>query len=570
MGVSPAVFSSAGQSSKHYIPGAYSRRNFVANEGGGVSSGNVCIVGPSDLGEPSKLLVFSSANEARATLYSGTGLDGVVQAFTPGNGITPQEIGFIRVNVGTQSSRTLQNSATDIYDITSYSYGTPMNQMRLKFSAGTTEGYRVQIAYKDSTEDYDNIKRNSFSIQYTGSGGGTAGTMDIDATTLTTTITGDTDANLSLTLADYASIQELVDYLNLTGDYTAEVLTDVPTQLATVLDFQTAANIFTAAYSATSDYQAVYEILDDADLLGAITKSGTTRLVPDADADYIYLTGATAGTSTSSDYTTALAVLENEDIQFISTPSTEAAIHTLIKNHCVSMSSVDYKKERQFYVGGATGETVAEAVARAKVLNSEYGSLCYPGYYAYNDSGVKTLYSPAYYACKQVGMLSALALNNPTTSKTHDIIEWEDDLSRTDKINCIKGGVLCGAKDSDGNYITVRSMTTYQSALLQKNEASIMREALYQSRDLRDRMERALIGTPNLGETQLARVDSIFERTILDWKGLGIIVAKDGELYSGYTRSISGDQVIIQYNTWDTAPTNFVFITHNISVYTSN
>ena len=95
-----------------------------------------------------------------------------------------------------------------------------------------------------------------------------------------------------------------------------------------------------------------------------------------------------------------------------------------------------------------------------------------------------------------------------------------------------------------------------------------MRETLYQDGDLRTRMERALIGTPNLGNTQLAAVDSIFERTIQDWFALGIIVANGGVLYDGYTRNIVGDQIVIEYNTWNTAPTNFVFITHNISVLT--
>jgi len=125
---------------------------------------------------------------------------------------------------------------------------------------------------------------------------------------------------------------------------------------------------------------------------------------------------------------------------------------------------------------------------------------------------------------------------------------------------------LVGARDQDGVYITVRSLTTYQGSTLQKNEASIMRETLYQAADLRRRMEKALIGTPNLGNDQIATATAIFERAIKDWSGLGIIVAKDGQLYSGLVISINGDIISIEYNTWNTAPTNFVFITHNISV----
>ena len=163
-------------------------------------------------------------------------------------------------------------------------------------------------------------------------------------------------------------------------------------------------------------------------------------------------------------------------------------------------------------------------------------------------------------------MISALAINNPTTSKTVNILEWEVLYKRSDLKSLIKGGVLAGGKDSDGQYITIRSLTTFQAAVLQQNEASIMRETLYQAADLRKRLDRALTGTPNVGNDQLATVDSVFERTINDWFGLGIIVANGTQKYSGYTRRIVGDQIVIEYNTWNTAPTNFVFITHNISV----
>jgi len=163
MGVDPAIFSSAGQRSQHYIPGAYSRNNFIANEGGGVSSGNICILGDVDLGEPQKLLVFDSANDARAELQSGAGLEGVIQAFKPGNDLTPQQVGFMRVNPGTQSSRTLELSAVDVFTVKSFSYGVPMNQLRLKFSAGTVVGsHKIETEKKVLHRLKMMLKRNLF------------------------------------------------------------------------------------------------------------------------------------------------------------------------------------------------------------------------------------------------------------------------------------------------------------------------------------------------------------------------------------------------------------------------
>jgi len=566
MGVNPATFSSAGQISQHYIPGAYSRRNFISNEGGGVSSGNICILGYAELGKPSELLVFGSANDARAELSAGEGLEGVIQAFAPGNDLTPQEVGFIRVNPGLQSERVLQLSAVDVFTAKSFSYGVPMNQVRLKFSAGTAAGtHKVETEYKGNESETDDIEKQSFSLQYTGVG--TVGIMTINETTLATTITGGPGSEeLTLLLADYPTISELVAVINNNTAYDATVLTSSPTEKSIEIDAVTDVDIRTTSYTAKSDYQAVYNALVADTLIESVVKEGVIRTLPDYDADFVYLSGGTSGAYTTTEFTAALLVLEEEDLQLLATVSEEATVHTLIKNHCVDMNSVEGRKERQFYVGGATGEDDAAVKIRAAALNSSFGSLCSPGYYQYNDLGEKTLYSSAYYACKQVGVVSALGLNNPTTSKTVNILGWEKVYGRTSKKDLIKGGVLVGAKDDDGQYITVRSLTTYQGASLQQNEASIMRETLYQDADLRTRIGRALTGTPNLGVDQLATVDAIFERTILDWKGLGIIVANGALLYSGYTRKIVGDQIVVEYNTWNTSPTNFIFITHNISV----
>ena len=103
MGVSPAKFDSAGQSTQHYIPGNYSRRNTVG-AGSGVSSGNLCIIGSSMGGKPLTLHSVADKAEAKDLLVSGSLLDGVVQAFNGSNTYIPQQVFCMRVNVGTQSS----------------------------------------------------------------------------------------------------------------------------------------------------------------------------------------------------------------------------------------------------------------------------------------------------------------------------------------------------------------------------------------------------------------------------------------------------------------------------------
>ena len=568
-GPGPATFSSAGQISQHFIPGAYSRNNFVSNEGGGVSSGNIVILGFAETGEPNKLLVFDSANDARGELTSGEGLEGIIQAFKPGNDLVPQQVGFIRVNPGTQSSRTLKLSASDRYGVKSFSWGVPMNQVRLKFSAGTVVGsHKVETEFKGQTNEIDDIERKSFSLQYTGAG--SAAVMTIDATTLTTVVTGGPGSEeLNITLSEYPTISELVAFIDNQTPYSATILTSIITQKSIEIDAVTGQDIRTSAYTVKSDYQAVFEALQADPLLGTITKEGIIRTLPDYDVDFVYLAGGTSGAYTTTEFTNSLVILEQEDVQLLATPSTEISVHVLIKDHCVTMNSVEGRRERQFYVGGATGETVEQVKTRNSTLNSAFGSNCSPGYFQFNDAGIETLFAASFYGCQQVGMVSALGLNTPTTSKTANIIRWEKDYKRSEINDLIKNATLVGAKDEDGTFITIRSLTTFQDDLLQKNEASIMRETLFQAADLRRRLSKGLVGTPNVGNDQIATATSIFERAIKDWAGLAIIVAQNGVLYTGLVITLNGDIINLEYNTNNTSPTNFVFVTHNISVLTT-
>lgn len=564
MGASPANF--GGQ--QFYVPGAYSQRNFVSNEGGGVSVGNICILGYSELGEPQKLLVFDTADDARSELGSGEGLDGVLQAFEPGNDLVPQQVGFMRVNPGTQSARDFKLGAVSVFNAKSYSYGVPMNQVKAKLSEGTIPGtFKLETEYKGSTTSVDNIEKQSLSIQYVGSG--SACLMTIDETKLTTVVTGGApEDTLDITLSDLPSISELVEFINNNPAYDATILADNILDKSIEIDFATAQDIRTSSFDIKSDYQAIYEELNTSTYLTDVTKSGVIRTVPDVDADFVYLNGASSGTYTTQDFTDTLEEAEEEDIQLMSTTSTEASVHQLIKNHCVSMSSIQGRRERQFYVGGALNESPDQAIARAKALNSALGSLCYPGYKQFKD-GEEYMYSPAFYACKQVGLISALPVNTPTTSKSPNILEWERTLKSGEIKNLIIGGVLCGGKDQKGNYITVRGVTTTSSSLIQEVQAEVQRETLVQDADLRLRIENAIVGTPGIGGSQLTRVDTVFARAISDWLNEGTIVAVDGKTSKGYTRSLSGDTIRISYGTWNTVGTNFVFITHNVLVPTA-
>ena len=568
MGVGSVGFQSAGQRSEHYIPGVFSRTNYVRGTGGGVSANNAVFVGESKGGEPNKVYWFYSTSESREVLRGGPLLEAVYHAFSPGNDLAPQYIGAMRINVGMQSSRILRKSANSLVQIKGYDWGAHANAIKMKLIAGSSQGYKLHFLFEGNEVVVDDISRPSFKILYTGSG--SAATLVITKTGLTTSVTGGSGTdNLSLEFTSFETIGDLVGYINDQANYSCTIVADDPTQLTTHLDSVAAQNIKTE-YTAKSDLQAIIDELNKIYLVGSaeFVSAAVSREIPDLDSDFVYFSGGTNGTSTVADYSDSIDMLENEDIQMIGTPSTDKSVHILIRNHCIAMCSVEGRKERMFTVGGALGESVDQAITRAKNLGTKCGSLAYPGIYTYNplDMSKKKFSSPAMYAAKLIGQEAALALNEPSTNKSVDILAWEKDLKRGDLVQLIKAGVTAGGKSQDNRLATIRSLTTHQGDELQCCERSMMRESLYMARDLRN----AYIG--GVGKPGVDGVGgdaaAIFWTKVNSWYREGLIVrAADGSLAWGLVIRRIGSATFIEYHTYLVAPNNFFFITANQHVY---
>ncbi len=569
MGVNPATFSSGGLQSQHYLPGAYSRLNFIKGSGGLVSIANAVIMGDSRGGEPNKVHWFGSAAEAQETLISGPLLDAVRHAFSVGGGLIPQMIGAVRVNPGTQAARIHENGSTTIIDVTAWDYGLYTNQLKSKLEAGTVTGKKLTIKFQNNDEEiWDDIERESLQIQYTGAG--SAATMNITKTQLDTTCTGEAGDDLVMLFSAFPTIEDLVNYINDQTAYTASILTGNSSEKTTELDTITAQDIKTSAYDAMSDLQAIIDTLNASPWIGSASFDvSATRLIPDNDANWVYFSGAIDGTYTSSEWGVSLTYLEGQDVQLVGSSVEDASIHALIKTHCESMCSVTGKSERQFILGGAAGETPAQAKTRVANLGSEYGMIAFPGFthYDYDSTiGETKTWSPAYYAAKLIGAFSVLALNEPHTYKVVDVLGWEDELTRTEVEDLIKNGVCCGIRDKTGRKISARTINTYQGNELQKCEFSMMREALFMSRDLRTAVEKSFVGKA-MSNGLIGKVDVIVTGKLSQYYDLGLY--NGDPPYWGYNKTIVGDKIRIDYNCYLTPPTNFIFVTSHMHVYAS-
>lgn len=564
MGVSAAKFNSAGQSSSHYIPGTYSRRNTIG-AGTGVSSGNLCIIGTSMGGKPLTLHSVADKAEAKDLLVSGLLLDAVAQAFTGSTTYVPQQVFCMRVNAGTQATRVLKNGSTTVLTLKSADYGAHQNQLKMWLKAGTT-GKKVLVNYKGSEIEVDNIAKKSLSILYVGEGESATCTINATGLTLTADVTDD---NLSVTWEECETLEELVAKINDSGVYSATLLDTTPHTPTKQLDHVSGVSVLDTAATFNSDLQALIDALESVQYIGPgnVTLEGTSRLIPDEDDGYVYFSGATAGTSTFSDYEAALALLEKEDIQIIATPETDNDIHTLIVDHCISMSTVTKKRERMCWLGTAKNTSIDNALALAREYNSELVSLVCTSAIASNPlTGAKEEINPALLACKCAGIESAIGVSNPLTNKAIKVSSFGTKYKEGELNKMIAGGLVTFGENDDGELVCIRSITTYQGDSLVLNERSMIRSVLYMDADLRKAFNRR-IGTND--EPSESSIIQTLENKAKEWYADNLLTKNGANLYENAKVRFDGDKIYLTFDRYIRAPNNFVFITATNKVYSS-
>lgn len=562
------TFQSAGQISQHIIPGAYSRIDSVKGVAGLASANNGVIMGQCTGGQPTTLLQFNTIAEAVSTLRSGDLMEAVKLAFNPGNDLNPQRLYAVRVNPATQASTNFEDgSSNDMIKVESRDWGLWTNQIRVTLATGTNYGKKVTVAYQSQpSETFDDIRRQSFTIENTGG----ASNMTIVNNSSTNTLTTTTTNPLSITLTDYPTVGELAAYINGQTGYTCTAIAGQENASTIELDSVSAQDINTSAYTAQSTMEAIIDTINAGSAWVDATAVNATnnRVIPENLAE-TYLTTGAEGTYDTTAWTNSLTMLEAEDIQFISTPDSTASYHAQIKTHCESMSAVTGKKERQFVVGapwgtGTVATDISNAVSASSTLNSKYGMYVFNGGTQFNNAGVVTNFAASFVACMLMGMKTAAALNVPLTFKTLNLLSLEHRLSDSQLETLLEGSVAPNAYNASGIAHHVRQLNTYQTNDLKWNEFSMATEMLFASRDLRTYLEGLYIGQPGTVVTSGAFRGSI-ENRLATYEELGIFVRDPttNESWWNVQVTISGDQVTVDYDAYITAPINFTFVTNH-------
>lgn len=421
------------------------------------------------------------------------------------------EVYLIPVNPATAGAVAFKNGATTVLNLTGYLYGLTGNQVKAKIETGTT-GKKVTIQYLDNVEIFDNLKKDSISVQYTGAGSACSMQMDQTLDQFKTIATGAAADNLTLDLNTYNTIQALADAINSfnvagINKYTATILTSKPKEDLTLdADALTVADIKATAGTVTSNLQAIVTGINKSSGYVQASKVVSTGLVPD-NTGWTFLTGASDGTTTNTDWDTCFDLLKTMQIDLIVPLTSQASIHAKADAHCTYMSGPNGKSERRCFVGGAlqtwtneAGRLTAIAAIQTAVnaINSDRTMNVGLGCKQYDPNGNIKLY-PAYItACMYAGLAGGSSPVEPLTRKYLRTLGLEVNLRISEIETLLEGGAAIPIPDAvrGAGYVVARQLTTWnQNDDLFRIEFSVGRGADYVAREVRKRHED-LIGKP--------------------------------------------------------------------------
>lgn len=365
---------------------------------------------------------------------------------------------------------------------------------------------------------------------------GDTATLSITSSALTATVTGGAGANLSLNLADYATIKDLADFINSQPGYTAQALVGATTLSPSALDKVSSIGICSSA-----EAEAVGRIKRSVNNVQRVIAQSTAidieieaiEGLPAETASSTFLMGGAKGSTSAADIVAAIDRLEGVDVNFVvplfSRDSSEdiaegltdssssysiSAINAAVRNHLLKMSTTKRKKNRTAFV--SIWGTYQQAKAEVSSLSQFRVNVAFQKASQINAQGEIVLFLPWMAAVCAAGMQAA-GFYRSIMNKFANVISYEDPAGYdSNNIDDQEDALLSGLLPLTSDIVGVKWLSDQTSYALDQNfvynSCSLVYTSDLLALDLTASIQRAFTGK------SLADVDS---STIL-----GFVVSK--------------------------------------------
>ena len=454
------------------IPGAYYQDNVdAAANTAAAGLPPLIFIGNAYGLPPLTPVAFATQQDLQAALRGGPAADFLQFMFTPSGDVEGcSNVTFINVGQNTQAGFALKDSAgTTVLNLASANYGAPENMKQISVGAGSTAGVEITLldGYSGNTVSADNLGV-PFSLEYTGEQVGVTYLITNSQMVIASPLAAES-LTVPLGPSGYGTVSALVAYLNSTGYYVADVISNgaLPTGSLDLVSGQALTAGTTVEVTATLG-DIVYWMTQSASaivnppVIPAGIVSGPTVLP--AVIALTHFTGGTNVPPVLANYAAAFNAALKVPGWVVFADSNNSAVQALGAEHVTIASGVANRKGRRFVSGSSIGDTVASAVAASKAMDTRLTTYVYPGIYRSDpNTGLNTLYGGIYAAAAAAGIMCGNLVMTPLTNKTLTGNGLEVDLDITD-IQTLQNNGVQGIyiPDTTGVPTLLSDVTTWQ------------------------------------------------------------------------------------------------------------
>lgn len=378
-------------------------------------------------GQKPQTAVTYSTPQALLTAIRGGPCSGFVPFLYNGSNqlFGAQQVTFINVSENTQSSLTLNSGASGMIDLKSVDYGLPSNLLQATVANGVVAGKTVTIydGFLNVTAQATNLGV-PFQLSYTGAASGVTYSVTTSGGVATqfSTSSPNPGESVSVNLSNYPTVSLLAQYLNGTGFYSAQVISqgDLPSNNLDSATTLALSSGFAGVFATLGDViwfvnQHGQNLATAALHAGAVSSSAS----PLTNISATQFAGATSVPPVLSDYASGFNVALTQPGFVAFADSNAAGVISLGVQHAFTASQPVNGKFRRFITGSSTGDSIATTTANSRGCNAKEATYVYPGFYANSTfTGQKTLYSGLYAAAAVAGMIAGNPPATPLTNKS--------------------------------------------------------------------------------------------------------------------------------------------------------
>lgn len=410
---------------------------------------------------------------------------------------------------------------------------------------------------------------------------GTTGTLTIDDSTLATTVAGGTGGNLSISLTDFPTIQDVATFINSQPGYTADVGNAILGQLPSVaLDNVTSMGIGTT-FGATTGHlkldayrfanqvnnNSVLVQLQDADAVIGQAGAG----LPEPVTSLVYLSGGTRGSTGDADITAGYAALEKVRGNFLvplfsrdasgdvadkltdpASSWTIESVHDGARSHVLKMSSFKAKKNRQAFL--SIRDTFVNDKEVASNIASFRCAVPFQDIRNPNAVGTPTQFQPWMGAVNAAAMQAAafykaivakFANISGAVQAAKDFDDGDDDAMES----ALLAGLLPLRKADTGGWKWVSDQTSYgkdNNFVFNSIQATYVSDII--ALTTAQRMEQAFVGQ-SVADVNAALALAFLETIMDDFKRLKLIAPSDDapKGFKSASIKISGTSMAVKF-----------------------